>query len=421
MSLVRIGRTALRSLAVVLALATSGAPLLAQNNGAYPINVQDVLRIRVGNWDFTNNNYEEWQGLSGEYTVGPDGRISYPYVGSVEVGGLPLDVISETIARELEVAIGLPNRPAVAIEIASYNPIFVTGDVYRPGQYEFRPGMSVRQAMAMAGGVGRSGSSGRELERDILRAYGQRRLLVQNQQQLLLKIARIEAEINNAEKFETPDEIRRQLLDSGIINIEESIFENNMEALSERIESVDELVGLLTNVIEKLETQLALNSAEIERTEEDLANKQELLAKGNIRANDVTTLTRTLTNLQIRDVELTVEKLRAEQSLNEAQRDIIDIKKQNRASLLEQLDEARRRLTSMTLGIDLQTDLYTSALITDAESSKIDPNEPLVISVVSHGRGGDAPEIASETTLLRPGDTVIIRVPQSPEESNPTQ
>lgn len=384
----------------------------AQESAEFAVNVQDVLKIRVGNWDITRKVYEEWQGLSGEYTVGTDGDISYPYVGSVAVKGKSLEDISETIAKNLKIAIGLPSLPAVAIEIASYNPIFVTGDVYRPGQYDFRPGMTVRQAIAMAGGVGRAGSSNGNIQRDILKAFGQRRLLIQNQQRLLLRISRLEAENKEGQEFVTPQEIQSRLFDSGLIEIEKNIFINNTETLEQRILSVDELIELLTIVIEKLDNQLSLNQTEISRSEAELVAKRKLLESGTIRANDVTALARRVTELHLRDIELTVEKLRAEQSLNEAQREKIDIKKENRSRLLEQLDDARTELTKLTLGVELQTDLYATALEFGANNVETSWDQPLSILVIEHGNIESENNISDETTRLKPGDTVVVRVPE---------
>jgi len=384
----------------------------AQENPEFTVSVQDVLEIRVGSWDITRKAYDEWQGLSGKYTVGMDGKISYPYVGSVAVKGKRLEDISRTIAKNLKIAIGLPNLPAVAIEIASYNPIFVTGDVYRPGQYDFRPGITVRQAMAMAGGVGRAGSSSSDIQRDILKALGQRRLLIQNQQRLLLRIARLEAENKDGQEFVTPQEIQSRLFDSGLIEIEKNIFINNTEALKQQILSVDELIELLAIVIEKLENQLSLNRAEISRSETDLVKKKKLLQSGTIRANDVAALARTITELRLRDIELTVEKLRAEQSLNQAQREKIDIRKENRSRLLGQLDDARTELTKLTLGVELQTDLYATALEFGANNVETSWDQPLSILVIGHGNTESENNISDETTTLKPGDTIVVRVPE---------
>lgn len=393
----------------------------AQSTAQYSFNDQDVLKIRVGSWDVTRNAYVEWQGLSGDYTVGPDGKISFPYVGTITVRASNVEQVSQEIAKKLKISIGLPELPAVAIEISSYNPVFVTGDVYRPGQYEYRPGMSVRQAVAMAGGIGRAGGNSIKIERDILHAFGQRRLLIQNQQRLLLRISRLEAEINEETNYVAPEEIQARILDSGLVDIEKDIFANNTEALKQRILSVEELIVLLRNVLEKLDRQLALSNEEITRTEADLIKKRKSLARGTLRASDVANAARALTNLRLREIELTVDKLRVEQSLNESEREKIDIKKKNKAVLLQQLDEARTLLTDLALTIDMQTDLYTSALVFGAKNPEASLDMSFSILVIGHGEDVANDSISNEQTKLRPGDTVVIRIPETISETDQSQ
>jgi hypothetical protein len=289
----------------------------------------------------------------------------------------------------------------------------VTGDVYRPGKYDFKPGMTVRQGIALAGGVGRTGSSQNNLEREIVKSLGQRRLLIQNQQRLLLRIARLETESKDSAEFDTPEEVAASLLDSGLIEIEQNIFKNNTQTLEQRLLSVDELIELLTVVIEKLGKQIGLNSEDTSRTQIDLEQKRALLKRGTIRADVVTNLERTLTGLRLREVELTVEKLRAEQSLNQAKREKIDIKKDNQSNLLEQLDRARTELTELTIGIELQTDLYATALEFGSINVENSWDQAVSIVVIGHGNVSAENNIADETSWLKPGDTIVVRIPNS--------
>ena len=46
----------------------------------------------------------------------------------------------------------LVRNPSVAVEIIAYRPIYVLGEVNKPGQYPYQPGMTVVTAVAVAGG-----------------------------------------------------------------------------------------------------------------------------------------------------------------------------------------------------------------------------------------------------------------------------
>jgi polysaccharide export outer membrane protein len=109
--------------------------------GAYRLGTGDVIRlITVG--DDT---------LTGEFRVGDSGEIALPLLGVVPAGGLTANALAVRITDGL-VKDNLYTTPSVSVEITTYRPIFVLGEVSKPGQYPFQPGMTVVTAAAVAGG-----------------------------------------------------------------------------------------------------------------------------------------------------------------------------------------------------------------------------------------------------------------------------
>src|SRR5262245_57169340 len=97
-------------------------------------------------------------------TVNHDGEISLPLIGEVKVIGLPLSEFRAKV-RQLLSNKGFRRRTQdgkenivaiwpdeIAIDIVEYQPVYLTGDVAKPGEQRYRPGMTVRQAIALAGG-----------------------------------------------------------------------------------------------------------------------------------------------------------------------------------------------------------------------------------------------------------------------------
>ena len=83
--------------------------------------------------------------------VGPDGTIQAPFVGGVRVAGLTLDDAVKELERSyIEQRIFV--LPKISISVATYRPIFVTGDVRLPGSYPFQPQLTVEKALGLAGG-----------------------------------------------------------------------------------------------------------------------------------------------------------------------------------------------------------------------------------------------------------------------------
>lgn len=88
--------------------------------------------------------------LSGEYQISDDGRIAFPLIGELRVAGSSAEEFRQHLIEALRN--GFVRNPRVTVEIANYRPINVIGEVRNAGQYTYRPGISIKDAIAMAGG-----------------------------------------------------------------------------------------------------------------------------------------------------------------------------------------------------------------------------------------------------------------------------
>jgi polysaccharide export outer membrane protein len=88
--------------------------------------------------------------LSNTYVVDQAGAISMPLIGTVPARGSTTALIEADIAARLRN--GFLRSPDVSAEVDRYRPFFVMGEVGAGGQYPFVPGMTVQQAIAVAGG-----------------------------------------------------------------------------------------------------------------------------------------------------------------------------------------------------------------------------------------------------------------------------
>lgn len=112
-------------------------PLLVE---PYTLDSGDALRITV----FDQPN------LSETYTVDVEGMISMPLIGDMAARGLTTDELDTLITQAYQN--GFLRNPDVSVEIATYRPFFVLGEVGQAGQYPYVAGMTVRSAIAIAGG-----------------------------------------------------------------------------------------------------------------------------------------------------------------------------------------------------------------------------------------------------------------------------
>ncbi len=116
-------------------------PLPDYQAGAYRLGAGDLLRVLT---------FGEDQ-LTGEFRVSDQGTIGLPLVGSVLASGKTAQQLESDIGAAL-VKGDFLKSPHVTVEVIAYRPIFVLGEVAKPGQFPYQPGMTFLTAVAVAGG-----------------------------------------------------------------------------------------------------------------------------------------------------------------------------------------------------------------------------------------------------------------------------
>lgn len=106
----------------------------------YRVGPGDQLRITVYGED----------DLSGEYTLDGTGAVSMPLLGQVSLDGLTVPELETTLQTSLEDRYLL--NPRVSVEVLNYRPFYIIGEVVTGGEFPYQDGISVLNAVAMAGG-----------------------------------------------------------------------------------------------------------------------------------------------------------------------------------------------------------------------------------------------------------------------------
>jgi len=109
-------------------------------DSAYHLDAGDKLRVVV---------YGQ-EGLTNTYAIDAAGSITMPLIGAVPARGRTPSGLAAEITAKLRN--GYIRDPSVAVEIESYRPFFILGEVQAPGQYPYVPNMTVESAVAIAGG-----------------------------------------------------------------------------------------------------------------------------------------------------------------------------------------------------------------------------------------------------------------------------
>ncbi len=106
----------------------------------YKLGVSDKVRILVFNEPT----------LSGEFNVNSNGAIAFPLIGDVKAEGRTTTEVGRDISDRL--AEGYLRSPQVSIDVLTFRPFFILGEVNKPGEYPYMNGLTVLQAVATAQG-----------------------------------------------------------------------------------------------------------------------------------------------------------------------------------------------------------------------------------------------------------------------------
>ena len=88
--------------------------------------------------------------LSLEATITTEQTIYYPLIGEIEVSGLTPEQLEKLLTDKL--AGDYLINPQVSVTVVGYQQFFIEGEVRSPGSYQYVPDITVRQAIALAGG-----------------------------------------------------------------------------------------------------------------------------------------------------------------------------------------------------------------------------------------------------------------------------
>ena len=137
--------TVFRAIVFGLALGLSVIGLASAQNETQPeyqLGSGDQLRITF----FGNHTAD----LSGDYEIDGSGLVPLPLVGSLRIGGLTVAQVGDAIVKAYQP--DYVKNPRVSVQVLNYRPFYITGQVKAPGSYSYVNGITVLEAVVIAGG-----------------------------------------------------------------------------------------------------------------------------------------------------------------------------------------------------------------------------------------------------------------------------
>jgi polysaccharide export outer membrane protein len=89
--------------------------------------------------------------LSGEYEIDPAGFVSLPLAGTIKAAGLNKQQLERDLSKKFSGE--YLRNPRVTVDVTSFRPFYIMGEVTKAGEYQFKSGLNVMSAIAIAGGT----------------------------------------------------------------------------------------------------------------------------------------------------------------------------------------------------------------------------------------------------------------------------
>jgi polysaccharide biosynthesis/export protein len=381
-------------------------------NAEYKLHVGDVIEISV----------VRLPELKQRVPIQMDGTISFPLLGTLPVAGLsPAEVQAKVQAmlaakvfpqrtsdgRETSVTI---EPDEVTATVAEYRPIYVNGDVSKPGEQAYRPLMTVRQALALSGGydVVRLRMNNPILESADLQAeyeslwteYAKEQAHVWRLQQELgqqttidqkalldVPLARpaaqaiVNTEAEQLKARKTDEEGERAFLQHGIVQADEEI-----QVLSQQ---------------QKTEEQG--NQADIDEFE----RTKDLFSRGNLTSLRVSDARRAMLLSSIQKLQTAAQLMQTKRQRDDLSRQIVRLDGQRRSDMLRELQDATVAVSKIRFKLQSTGEKLQYTVLAKSQLARGPGNRP-AITVMRNATKGIEKLTANEDFELQPGDVVEV-------------
>lgn len=321
----------------------------------YKLAPGDVVEITIA-------GLPEWQH---RVAIQFDGTISLPTFGTIKIAGLTAAEMRNQIASILPTRLFREQTPEgreytvfvlptdVAATVVEYRPIYVDGDVLTPGQYAFRPLMTVRQAVALAGGYSTMRASPAMFDRD--RMAGMREdynLRVLEYARETVHLLRLQAELDDADTFKEKIPADLPVPAATLANLVRS----EQESLKFAQENHDQEIASIQAAMKQADEQIAVLAQQEKKEEsgaqadaEELDKLIKLFEAGSVPSTRVSEVRRAVLLSSTRQLQTTVNMMEIQRGRGDLARSLDRTINLRRIELLKDFRETSERLAESEL------------------------------------------------------------------------
>ena len=392
---------------------TSGATGLE-----YILGPRDKVRVKVFAWRPSRDEVYEWKALNDVFTVGASGQLSMPLIGEIRAGGSSLNEVSIAISDQLKASLGLVEAPRASVEVVEFRPFYILGVVDKPGEYAYRPDLTIVQAISIAGGLSRLNEyEVMRLDRDTISTYGERSVIESEMASLLARRARLEAEINGADTLRFPASLAQLPSSAEPVADEERIFSARLTAFVYRSTRLARTKAMLEAQLVSMESHVAEQDQHVKAAQQDLKHFDDLIARKLTTTSRRAEAARNLMQAEGDSIRMQANITNVRQELNRVEMEEQGLRDDRANQAVVEMRTTQARLGELDRRIQTADTLVRQADASGLQLSSYQTSgrKAQPIYTIIRKIGGTFQELgATETTALQPGDTLKVEAPSSP-------
>ena len=405
-----------RQLAIILFICLMPGVSAADKQGErYTLGPLDWVRVKVYEWRASRDEVFEWKALNDQFAIGPEGTLSLPLIGEVEAAGLNTVELCQRIAERFRERMGFAEPPSVSVEVVKFRPFYIVGDVHAPGEFPYRPGLTVLQALSLAGGFYRGAENAQRIDRDSIAAKGELSLVNVGLIQEFARRARLEAEQRGDNEVKYPAALmqRKSVASlSQLMQQEDLVFETRRRGYETEVKALEELSTFLRSEITSIESQIQTQNRQLELARKELQGVQTLMDKGLSNASRSLGVQRNVAQLEGERLVVVSSLSRARQELSKTELSIIALRNKRANDIALELSQTQSKIDELAQKYDMNERLLIEAdVVARSRTMRTEPELLPRYAIVRLSATGSNELPADEATELQPGDTVKVTLP----------
>lgn len=398
------GRMGLVLAVVVYAMIAALGPARAED---YTLDTGDTLRISV----FGEPAYPL------DLSVDDRGDIALPLLGTVSARGLTPAALSDSIRQSFQEQ-KLLIDPFVQVDIKEYRPFFISGAVANPGSYPYKPGITVRHALAIAGGFQAMAMGNDAPALRIADLRSERANLLIEEFRHVARLARLRAESKGEKDISMPSDrpadISPQLLDD--------IVAGESQQMAERLADYDGDISHLQASLERARSDEDMLTTAVKEREnaarfqlQQLESARQLQKKGLVTNTNLLTAERDQNSYQVNLAEAGVALAKSRQDTLNLESELRSRIASRKLDLISQTEQEQLELAKTQSALRFVSDklIFVSSY---GQHRTFDDLKGSVRVVIYRGRDDKAQKIeATDSTPVKASDVIEVSIIASPQ------